>query len=258
MAEVDGVGLSRSGPVLLHGFTGSSAAWGDGLVDALAGALGPPVLVDLPGHRGEPWTPGPDALADTIDAITEAAPERFDLVGYSMGGRIALHVAVRHPERVRRLVLESASPGLADPAERAERRTADESLARRIEDEGVVSFVEAWERRPLFETEATLPPDVRERRRAVRLSHDPRGLGAALRHLGTGALPPLWEALPVLSVPTLVLVGALDRKFVALGERMVALLADARLRVVAGAGHAVHLERPDAWVEAVVGHLASG
>lgn len=256
-------------PVLLHGFTGSSASWGDALVDALASAHQAPILVDLPGHGRwvgeadpEAFTPArARALVDEATGWTETAagarnPESSPLVGYSMGGRLALSYALTHPERVSALVLESASPGLETEADRVERRASDEALARRLEEQGIEAFVDSWEDLPLFESRDALPAPVRARQRALRLRNDPCSLAAALRGLGTGALPAYWDALPRLDLPVLLLVGALDRKFVAIAERMEALLPRATLRVVPHAGHTVHLERPDAWVEAVVGFLA--
>jgi len=252
-----------STPVLLHGFTGSSASWGDGLVDALASAGQAPVLLDAPGHGVRAGETEPQAftlarvrrLVDEAAGWTEGAAEPFTLGGYSMGGRLALAYAVAHPDRLRALVLESASPGLATEAERVRRRAGDEALARRLEAEGMESFVDSWQALPLFESRGALPPEVRARQRALRLGNDPRSLAAALRGLGTGALPGFWEALPTLALPVLLVVGGLDRKFVEISARMAERLPDVRRVVVPGAGHTVHLERPGAWLEAVVGFL---
>jgi len=216
------------------------------------------VLLDLPGHGrhagdAAPWRFTFEAVEAEIGAL--AGGEPVDLVGYSMGGRFALAYAARNPEQVRRLVLESASPGLEAEEERAERRTLDEALARLIETEGIGAFVERWEAQELFDSQRALPAEARATHRARRLLNNPRSLAASLRGLGTGALPSYWGSLPGLRIPVLVLVGALDRKFAAIGARMVELLPDARLVSVAGAGHAVHLERPDAWLGAVVGFL---
>ncbi len=288
---------SMSSPVLLHGFTGSAASWGDALVDALASAGHPPVLLDAPGHGAragetDPAAFTPEAVWARVDeaggwsradgrngadgppgdgrgprgarggAAGEggtAGPlrggEPFPLVGYSMGGRLALSYAVAHPDRVSALVLESASPGLATEEERASRRASDEALARRLEGEGMEAFVDFWESLPLFESRGALPAEVRARQRALRLGNDPASLAMALRGLGTGALPSFWDRLPELEVPVLLLVGALDRKFVGIARAMAGLLPDAEVVVVPEAGHTVHLERPGAWVEAVVGFL---
>lgn len=254
-------------PVLLHGFTGSSASWGDALVDALASAHRAPILVDAPGHGGRAGETDPGAFtAARVRALVDEAAgwsgahdgsgAPFPLVGYSMGGRLALSYAVAHPERVSALVLESASPGLETSRARARRRAADEALAARLERDGIEPFVDRWEALPLFESRGALPAAVQARQRALRLRNDPRSLAAALRGLGTGVLPSYWDALPGLDRPVLLLVGALDRKFVDIAGRMETLLPRAELRVVPGAGHTVHLERPDAWVEAVVGFLA--
>jgi 2-succinyl-6-hydroxy-2,4-cyclohexadiene-1-carboxylate synthase len=153
-------------------------------------------------------------------------------------------------------VLESASPGLETDDERTARRTSDEELAKRLETEGIEAFVDHWEAHPLFESQKTLPAEVRRAHRAGRLRNDARSLAAALRGLGTGALPSYWNALETCRVPTLLVVGELDSAYVEIGRRMQERMPAARLVVVPGAGHTVHLERPDAWVEAVVEFLA--
>lgn len=245
--------------VLLHGFMGSSASWGSAVVDALASTGRSPVLVDLPGHGRHagvvaPWRFTVEAVAADILRYADHSP--VDLVGYSMGGRLALDFALTYPGRVRRLVLESASPGLETDEERAQRRADDEKLAKRLEDEGIDSFVDHWEDLPLFESQKALPPEVRAGHRAGRLRNHAPSLAAALRGLGTGTLPSHWGALSRCTVPTLLLAGELDARYVGVGERMQARMPSARLVVVPGAGHTVHLEKPAAWVEAVAGFLA--
>ena len=194
-----------------------------------------------------------DAFA-RIDSVSGDAP--IVLLGYSMGGRIALHYAVRHPERVERLVLESASPGLRTEEERVRRRAEDEALAERIVDGGIEAFVQEWQSLPLFASQEHLPDEVRGRVRRGRLSQGPAGLAAALRGLGTGSLPSLWEALQDVRVPTLALVGELDPKFVEIGLSMTATMPSARLVVASGAGHTMHLEAPEAWAAAVLEFLS--
>jgi 2-succinyl-6-hydroxy-2,4-cyclohexadiene-1-carboxylate synthase len=245
--------------VLLHGFMGSSASWSDAVVDGLASTGRSPVLVDLPGHGRHagvvaPWRFTVEAVAADILRYADHGP--VDLIGYSMGGRLALDFALTYPDRVRRLVLESASPGLETDEERARRRADDEELAKRLEDEGIESFVDHWEDLPLFESQKALPPEVRAGHRAGRLRNHPLSLAAALRGLGTGSLSSHWGALSRCKSPTLLLAGALDKRYVGIGERMRARMPDAHLVVVPGVGHAVHLENPAAWVEAVAGFLA--
>jgi 2-succinyl-6-hydroxy-2,4-cyclohexadiene-1-carboxylate synthase len=251
---------STSGfPVLLHGFAGSAGEWDGELVDGLAGAGLAPVLVDLPGHGADTGVTDPAAFTlGAALARTEAAGEwPADLIGYSMGGRLALHFAAAHPGRVRRLVLESSSPGLEIESERAERRAADEELAARIESEGIEWFVDHWESQPMFEARRRLDPGVWLRRRNLRLRNDPKSLAAALRGLGTGALPSLWDRLERLDLPTLLVVGERDAKFAATAERMARAMPRARIARIPGAGHTVHLEAPSAWLEAVIGFLSA-
>ena len=167
------------------------------------------------------------------------------MLGYSMGARIALHLAVAAPERLSALVLESGSPGLADPADRATRRASDEELAGRIEREAIAAFVDGWEKLPLFASQQTLPPDMRKRLRMQRLQNSPTGLANSLRGMGTGAQESLWERLAQITAPTLIVAGGLDRKFGLIAREMAKGLPRAELELVHDAGHAVHLERPE-------------
>lgn len=245
--------------LLLHGFTGSSLSWGDRIIDGLSSAVGPPVLVDLPGHGRHIGDTDPalftlEAMERELLALT--ADEPVDLVGYSAGGRVALAFTARNPDRVRRLVLESTTPGLATEGERAARRRDDESMADWIEHTGIKAFVARWESLPLFESQKALPPEVREAQRARRWLNHPGGLAVSLRVMGTGALPSFWGSLPGLRVPVLIMAGGLDEKFVGIARRMAGELPVARLEIVEGAGHAVHLERPGAWVELVTDFLS--
>ncbi len=246
-------------PVLVHGFTGSSASWSARLVDGLAGAGLTPVMVDLPGHGSETGVTDPSlfTLDATLARLGAAGSWPADLVGYSMGGRLALHFAAAFPERVRRLVLESTSPGLETEAERVERRATDAALAARILTEGIEWFVDHWEVQPLFEPRSRLDPAILARERELRLRNDARSLAAALTALGSGALPSLWDRLHLLETPTLLIVGELDPKFESVAERMIRTMPNAHMVVVPGAGHTVHLEAPAAWLDAVVGFLAA-
>lgn len=210
--------------------------------------------MDLPGHgtRGE-VTGGGVTLSHALAVVDEvtAGLDRFDLIGYSMGGRVALHVALARGDRIRRLVLESASPGLERKAERAERIALDEELAARIERGGVAAFVDTWSSRPLFASQKALPVEIRERLRGLRLENRATGLAASLRGLGTGVLPSLWDRLGELRCPVLLVVGALDTKFVYTARAMAPHIPDGRLSVIGGVGHTVHLEAPHAWLDAV-------
>lgn len=230
--------------VLLHGFTQTGRSW-DPVVAAIAEryrALAP----DLRGH-GEAAARAPVGFGEIAADVLALAPPRFALAGYSMGGRIALDLALRDggaaQERIERLTLIGASPGLRSEGERAARRAADAALATRIVEGGVEAFARDWAAQPLF---ADQPPAVAAAAHAERLRNSAEGLAASLHGVGTGAMAPLWERLGELRIPVTLIVGERDGKFRALAERMAALIPDATLHVVAGAGHAVQLERPDA------------
>jgi 2-succinyl-6-hydroxy-2,4-cyclohexadiene-1-carboxylate synthase len=181
-----------------------------------------------------------------VEWVLARAPERLALCGYSMGGRIALHVALALSERVERLVLIGASPGIADPKERMERREADDRLADEIEHSTIQEFADRWGANPVL---AGQPEWIR----ADRLRSAPAGLARALRGLGTGALPSLWDRLGELRMPVVLVVGEHDEKFRAIAEQMASALPRSDVVVVPGVGHAVHLEAPDAVAKAIEG-----
>jgi 2-succinyl-6-hydroxy-2,4-cyclohexadiene-1-carboxylate synthase len=234
--------------VLLHGFGGTRRAW-DGVIAALDRERYRPLALDLPGHGAAAQSERPITFTACVEAVLDASPERFALAGYSLGGRVALHVALTAPERVARLVLVASSPGIEDAAERAARRTSDDALASDLERIPFEEFIERWRTQPLFAAE---PPEVGSLARADQRRNQPEALAAVMRGLGTGEMQPLWGRLGELRMPVTVLVGERDQKFRALGERMVTLLAHARLMVVAG-GHGLPLENP----VGVAGALAS-
>ncbi|HEX6021735.1 MAG TPA: 2-succinyl-6-hydroxy-2,4-cyclohexadiene-1-carboxylate synthase [Solirubrobacter sp.] len=221
--------------VLLHGFTQTRQSWRR-TIQALAGRYRA-ITPDLPGHgQAVHRTASFDACAAYIRALQPRV-----LGGYSMGGRIALYAALTVPG-IERLVLVGASPGIADPAERAARRAADEALAARIETMSIEEFAREWGSQPLF---AGQPERVAAAAYADRLRNTPAGLAAALRGLGTGVMEPLWERLGELTMPVTLITGERDEKFRAIAEAMLARLPDARHVIVPGAGHAPQLEAPD-------------
>jgi 2-succinyl-6-hydroxy-2,4-cyclohexadiene-1-carboxylate synthase len=225
--------------VLVHGFTQTGRSW-----DAIAAQLTERfevVSVDAPGHGGSG-----DVRATPADgaALLGGAGGPATYVGYSMGGRLCLHLAIARPDLVRRLVLVSATAGIEDATERANRRAADEALAASIEQDGVDAFLDHWLAQPLF---ATLPPEAagaEDRRR-----NTAAGLASSLRLAGTGTQEPLWDRLGELRMPVLVVAGALDAKYAAIAERLADAIPDATLEVIDDAGHAVHLERPDVFLD---------
>jgi 2-succinyl-6-hydroxy-2,4-cyclohexadiene-1-carboxylate synthase len=221
--------------VLVHGFTQTLGAWG-AVAERLAERW-PVVRVDLPGHGG---SGGVRVGFEEAAGLVGEAGGAGVYCGYSLGGRLCLRLALDRPDLVEGLVLVGASPGIADPQGRAERRAADEALAGRVEREGVAAFLDRWLARPLF---ATLPAEAAGR--ADRLANTAEGLAYALRRLGPGAQEPLWDRLGGLRPPTLLVAGDRDAKFAAVAGQMAAAIGPrARVALVEGAGHAVPLERP--------------
>lgn len=246
---------------LLHGFTGSGRDL-DALAEALA-ARHRVLAIDLVGHgRSEaPRRAGPYAMerciAQVAGALEALGAAPVHLFGYSMGGRVALGVAVRRPEVVRSLALLGASAGLESADARARRRHSDAALAARIERDGVAAFVAAWSEQPLFATQrATLPPTAREALRRRRLANRAHGLANALRGMGTGVQPSFHADLADLDVPVWLGHGADDSKFAATARDLATRLPRAERFAVPSAGHAAHLENPDAVARAVLDFLA--
>jgi 2-succinyl-6-hydroxy-2,4-cyclohexadiene-1-carboxylate synthase len=232
--------------VLLHGFAGTRHGW-DRVVYRLDRELYEPLAPDLRGH-GEAAGRRPITFGTLTEDVLAAAPDRFALCGYSMGGRIALHVALAAPERVSRLVLVSTTAGLEDAAEREARRRADDELADATEGGTIGAFADRWCEQPLF---ADDPPLVSGRAREDIARNDPAGLAASLRGVGTGVMEPLWDRLGGLTMPATVLAGARDEKFCAIARRLADALPAATLHLVPGAGHALPREAPAAIAEAI-------
>jgi 2-succinyl-6-hydroxy-2,4-cyclohexadiene-1-carboxylate synthase len=233
---VDG-GPAAGRVVLVHGFTQTLASWE--VVGERLGGRREVVRVDLPGHGG---SGGVRVGFGEAAGLVGAAGGAGTYVGYSLGGRLCLRLALDRPDLVEGLVLIGASPGIADPGGRAERRAADDTLAGRLEREGVPAFLDRWLAGPLF---ASLPAEAAGR--AERLANTAEGLAYALRRLGTGTQEPLWDRLAGLRPPALLVAGERDAKFTAVARQMAAAIGPtARVAVVPGAGHTVHLERPDA------------
>jgi 2-succinyl-6-hydroxy-2,4-cyclohexadiene-1-carboxylate synthase len=231
------VEIEGDGPrlVLAHGFTQTGRLWGP--FGQALGAGRQLVRVDLPGHGGSS-----DVRADVADSGTLLAAAGgdapFDLLGYSLGARVALHAALARPDVVRRLVLVGGTAGIDDPAARSARRARDDALADDVERSGDVDgFVRRWLAAPMFAGLVTPAPDERRRNTAA-------GLASSLRLAGTGTQEPQWDRLRGLPMPTLALVGAVDLRFAALGGRLARSLPDAVLSLVPGAGHAAHLQQP--------------
>ena len=230
--------------VLIHGFAGTGRAW-DPVLERLGAQTYRAVAPDLRGH-GAAGTARPVSFAACAADVLAAARAPLTLCGYSLGGRIALHAALVAPERVARLVLVATTAGIDDEADRATRRARDEELAAFADTATPAAFADRWAAQPLF---AGTPPEAARIWREDLLRNDPAALAAVLRGIGTGAMTPLWERLGELTMPTTILAGERDAKFVALGERLAAGIPDARLVIVPGAGHGLPREAPDALVE---------
>jgi 2-succinyl-6-hydroxy-2,4-cyclohexadiene-1-carboxylate synthase len=270
LMQVDGLRWAvrtagRGRPVLfLHGFSGSGRSWA-GI--AGLGRRFRAIVPDLPGHGGTGWQvdeatasagsreasrPADDrprasverTADDLAHIMARLGATRVDVVGYSLGARVGLRLAIARPEVVRRLVLEAPSAGIADAAARAARVAADAERARLAVTEGIEAFATRWEAQPVLAGEMALAPETRARQAAIRRANTPLGLAASLVYGGQGAMEPLDRRLAAVASPTLVVVGT-DDPARARAEVVAAGIPGARLALVDGAGHAPHLERPE-------------
>jgi len=219
---------------LVHGFGQDARCWGP-LADDLARDH-QVIAIDAPGHGRSRAHRG--TIEESAEALSAIGPAIW--IGYSMGGRMALQLAIDRPDLVQKLVLIGATAGIEDPIARAARRKEDEALAETLEREGTQRFFDAWLARPMF---AALPDAYRFREE--REAQDPHALAEMLRRAGTGAMTPLWDRLGVLSMPVLALAGERDARFAREAERI------GPSKLIAGAGHAAHLEAPDATIAAI-------
>ena len=243
--------------LFLHGFLGDKSDW-NAILPAFEDRFRC-LAIDLPGHGesqiavGEPCGFVETATA-VIDLVDETGAATFSVVGYSMGGRIALYLSTIYAMRVDALVLESASPGLQSPEERAARRESDEALAHRLESEDLHTFLQDWYRQPLF---ASLhdEPELFDSLIDRRATQDGTQLALALRALGTGEQPPLWIEWGNNHIPTLLLTGALDAKYVAIAREMGERCDAAKVEIIPECGHNVHFEKPSVYTERVLTFL---
>lgn len=234
--------------VLLHGFTGSLDNWKTFV--SMWKSRFTLILVDIIGH-GKSEAPADykrysmeNVVADLACLLDALKVEKTHLVGYSMGGRLALSFAVTYPDRLKKIVLESTSPGLQTEKEREARRKNDEALANKLEKLGIEKFVDEWEDIPLFSSQKSLASERLLRLREQRLLNNPFGLANSLRGMGTGAQPSWWSELAKINHPTLLLCGELDKKFCEIAEKVCTLMPHSTIKKVKDAGHAIHVEKP--------------
>ncbi len=248
--EYDAYGSANTPTVLLlHGFLADRTTW---TATASRLAQSHRVLVpDLPGHGSAKFGSASeshtlDVVAEVIDTILAREQTRaLDLIGYATGGRAALYYAATRADRVQRLILESASPGLRDESERQDRVASDRALAARVLHHGVESFVDDWEAMALFATQSRLPLEVTSAQRQLRLSNSPHSIAAGLVGMGLGAHPSMWERLDSVRARTLLVSGALDEQYTDIASAMSSAMPNAISIAVPNAGHNVHQEQPE-------------
>lgn len=235
--------------ILFHGFTGDSSTWEPFYQEW--GSKSRVIAIDIVGH-GKSDSPEQieryDMLSVTKDIkkiLEQLSIERVDLLGYSMGGRLSLSFAILFPCMVRKLMLESSSPGLESETERENRRKQDEKLGAFILEQGLEKFVAYWENIPLFATQKKLSLEKRTALREQRLRNSEIGLHNSLVGMGTGAQPSWWPQLHRVEAETLLITGSLDKKFCLIAENMMRRIKKCDWIEVEGSGHAIHVENPD-------------
>lgn len=248
--------------VFLHGFTGSWRSW-EPVIKLLPIDINC-ISIDLMGHGSTEVSSNPERyrmkeqLLDLDEFFSSIQLTRFSLVGYSMGGRIALAYALGYPQQVKNLVLESASPGLKTFEEQQLRRQADDQLADRIEQDGIESFIDFWENISLFESQKSLAIEKQHEIRSERLAQSAVGLANSLRGMGTGQQPSYWSKLDELEMPVYLVTGQYDTKFTEIAEAMVKKLKDGFHQQVSSVGHAIHVENPVQFATIIMEQLIDG
>lgn len=254
--EITGSGQAL---LLLHGFTGSLHTW-DRIVPELSQHF-TTITVDLLGHGKTDAPSDPERYAierateDIIELLDRLDIEKTHLLGYSMGGRLALMLAVRYPNRFHSLILESSSPGIENEEERKKRVQSDEELADFIEEKGMEAFIRYWEDIPLFQSQKRVRLEERNKLRQLRLQNREHGLANSLRGMGTGRQPSLWEEISSLTLPVLLIVGSFDTKYVQLAKQMAERITHAKLNIVNDAGHTVHFEQSKIFLQHILNFL---
>lgn len=222
--------------LLLHGFTGTPQSFD--CLGVLEGCVAP----CLAGHLDTPVNGDFEAEVERLGALAEGCDV---LIGYSLGGRFALGLLARYPDRFARALVVSAQPGLQSDSERSPRRAGDARLIAILREQGLPAFVDHWQALPLWASQGQLPESVRREQRRQRLRHTAEGLALSLQRHGLAEMPDLRLNLAQVRTPVDLLVGERDEKFVAFGRELQALLPSARLTVAEGAGHNLLLERPE-------------
>ena len=237
--------------VFLHGFLGSGKSWHD-----IAQTFSENyfcILPDLIGH-GENTNHdinSPlnfDVLIEWLARLLDKIPApKIHLVGYSLGGRVALHFATHYPERVHSLVLESASPGIVDEDERAKRLAEDSARAESILKDGMSAFVEKWYQMSLFASLNNHPETLSPIKDAAK-QNDPRWMAKAVVELSPGLQTPLWDSLSIFSFPVLLVAGEKDEKYVQVIRKMAGMISNSQSVIVTEVGHNTHAEQPETYI----------
>lgn len=246
--------------LLLHGFTGNRTHW-DTLTDILHTEY-QVITVDLIGHGDTDSPPNHARYSmhhvadDLMQLLAHLGINQCHLLGYSMGGRLALYTALHHPQFIRSLILESSSAGLRTEFERQTRRASDNALADKIESLGIDWFADFWATLSLWDSQQSLPQNIRDTQHQQRKSNNTVGLANSLRGMGTGVQPSLWDQLSTVYAPTTLITGALDTKFCAINTEMQTALPNATHHTLLNVGHNTHLENPDAFAQLIKTHLS--
>jgi 2-succinyl-6-hydroxy-2,4-cyclohexadiene-1-carboxylate synthase len=241
--------------IFLHGFTGCAKDWEE--IIALLKTNLNLIAVDLIGHGQSDsptdvsyYTAG--SIADQIhEILLHLVYKPIILAGYSMGGRTALSFAVKYPSMINGLILESTGAGIIDENLRIERTAGDEKLAEFIETHSMEEFVDNWMNLSLFDSQKNLPEEKQEQIRKQKLNNSKTGLANSLRGFSSGKMPPLFDNIKKLSLPTLLISGELDQKYTGINNELENIFPSASHIIVKNAGHNVHLEQPSFFIDVI-------
>lgn len=248
--------------IMLHGFISDQSTF-QKLEQKLQNKGFNILKIDLPGHGNDQSN---DEVTWDMHYICHEIKVLIDyynlktvyLYGYSMGGRIALSFSIQYPKVLQGLILESASPGIKLQSEKEKRIMLDKERAEKIQNIGIKNFVEEWSKLPLFNSQKDLPNEEQNRIKKMRLAQNPKGLSKALIDYGTGAQPSYWNDLIKLDVPTCIVVGERDEKFINIGKKMNNTIKNSELHIINNAGHTIHVEQPSKFDTIIIEFILGG
>ncbi len=246
--------------LFLHGFTGCAEDWFP-IIDSLPENFNY-VCLDFIGHgkSDHPVIPefyNTESIIEQIKTVKEriVKSSKIILLGYSMGGRAALAFSIKYPEDIKGLVLESASAGIKNEAERNKRYEDDLKLIEFISSHTMEEFIDFWQDQEMFNTQRRFSNDKLKRLKKTKYNNSKIGLINLLKGFSTGIMPPLHDKLKTLPVKVILISGELDTKYTFINSKIVRGFQKAKHKVIKNAGHNTHLEEPKRFIEIITNYF---